>query len=126
MRILFVEDDAGFSRLAEALARRAGHDCEIVATVASAKSRLRQGPFDLVALDLELPDGDRLEVCQEMLAGLGHDVPIVVITGRSRPGLLQGCQELGFALIEKSAEFSATFRRLLTRLEEQLASVSQG
>lgn len=120
MHILFVEDDPGFSRLAGAVARRAGHQCEAVDTVASAKARLRQGRFDLVALDLELPDGDGLEVCQEMLAELGHDVPIVVITGRGRPGLVQGCEELGLALIDKGAEFNETFARLLSRLSSQV------
>ena len=122
MRILFVEDDPGFQKLSSTVARRAGHECVLVETVAGARALLQQDSFDLLALDLELPDGDGLEVCQQALCDFHRDVPMVIITGNKRDQLEQGCQELGLALIEKGPEFAPTFRNLLERLETSVAN----
>lgn len=121
MKILFVEDDPGFRKLSSHIAEKVGHECVTVDTVAGANQRLSETTFDLLALDLELPDGDGLEVVQRVLGELHADVPMVVITGVSRPQLAEGCEQLGLALIEKGPQFTTQFQRLLKRLEDNLA-----
>lgn len=66
MRLLVVEDETD---LAEALAkglRRDGYAVDVAFDGASALDRLSVNAYDLVCLDLNLPDMDGLEVCRRM------------------------------------------------------------
>jgi two-component system response regulator AtoC len=78
-QILVVEDDDNLAFvLCEAMERK-GYRAEAVATLAAAQERLKAMPYDLVLLDLRLPDGDGLEAiprCRE----LAPDTPIIAMT----------------------------------------------
>ncbi|MFC8430725.1 response regulator transcription factor [Streptomyces sp. NPDC057253] len=79
MRVLLVEDD---EPVAESLRRgliRYGFEVEWVSTGAAALSHA--GPYDVVLLDLGLPDTDGLDVCKALRER--GDVPIIVISARS-------------------------------------------
>jgi two-component system, OmpR family, response regulator RegX3 len=79
VRVLLVEDD---EPVAQSLRRglvRYGFEVEWVSTGGAALSH--EGPYDVVLLDLGLPDTDGLDVCRA-LRGRG-DVPIIVISARS-------------------------------------------
>jgi CheY-like chemotaxis protein len=60
-RILHVEDDPDIQRVAAAIAQGIFH-FEFAGTVAEARSALAQWRFDLVLLDLRLPDGSGWDV----------------------------------------------------------------
>src|SRR5690348_3454333 len=78
MRVLLVEDD---DAIAEPLAtglRRDGFDVTRVATAAAA---LEGRGFDVVLLDLGLPDRDGYDLCRDLRSR--SDVPIIVVTARS-------------------------------------------
>jgi len=78
VRILVVEDDAAISTsLVDGLGD-AGFDPTAVGT---GREALAAGDFDLVLLDLGLPDMDGLDVCRSLRAA--SDVPIIVLTARS-------------------------------------------
>ena len=78
-QILVVEDDDNLAFvLCEALGRK-GYQVEAVATLGAVRERLKAAPYDLVLLDLRLPDGDGLEAipqCRE----LAPDTPIIAMT----------------------------------------------
>ncbi|MFE3033283.1 response regulator transcription factor [Streptomyces canus] len=79
MRVLLVEDD---EPVAQSLRRgliRYGFEVEWVSTGAAALAH--QGPYDVVLLDLGLPDTDGLDVCKALRER--GDVPIIVISARS-------------------------------------------
>ena len=79
MRVLLVEDD---EPVAQSLRRgliRYGFEVEWVSTGAAALSHT--GPYDVVLLDLGLPDTDGLDVCKALRER--GDVPIIVISARS-------------------------------------------
>ncbi|MEU3480016.1 response regulator transcription factor [Streptomyces sp. NPDC033753] len=79
MRVLLVEDD---EPIAESLRRgllRYGFEVEWVTTGAAGLAVTT--PYDLVLLDLGLPDTDGLDVCRALR--LRGDVPIIVISARS-------------------------------------------
>ena len=79
VHLLVVEDDDGIAEpLVEGL-RREGFEVTWVATGAEA---LAQREVDMVLLDLGLPDMDGYRVCQELRAGPGVPVPIIVVTAR--------------------------------------------
>ncbi|MEM1204563.1 MAG: sigma-54 dependent transcriptional regulator [Acidobacteriota bacterium] len=80
-RILIV-DDAGATRetLSGILADEAYRPVA-VGTGAEARGELRRQAYDLVFLDLFLPDGDGLDLLGDLLDE-HHDLPIVVISGQ--------------------------------------------
>ena len=79
-RVLHVEDDADLARLtAEALQSIA--DVDNAPTLADARIKLASHPYDLLLLDLAMPDGDGVD----LLAGLNAIQPVhsvIVFTAR--------------------------------------------
>jgi two-component system, OmpR family, response regulator RegX3 len=79
-RILFVEDERSISEpFAKALARE-GFEPVTAFTAAEALALAERMEFDLVLLDLNLPDGDGRDVCRELRRK--SEVPIVMLTAR--------------------------------------------
>ena len=79
-RVLLVDDDAGVLDTCGAILRPAGLDVETAACGRRALDVLGGESFDLLLLDLKLPDTSGLEVLAETRRR-GSTVPAVVITG---------------------------------------------
>ena len=75
MRLLIVEDD---DAIAAPLARGLEREDFTVTRVTSGAAALAAGGYDLVLLDLGMPDIDGLTICHELRPR--SDVPIIVIT----------------------------------------------
>jgi CheY-like chemotaxis protein len=80
--VLVIEDDADARRLVSTCLARLGVRVREAATRAEALERLGEGTPDLVCLDVNLPDGNGLEICHRM-RGTPHlsEVPVLVISG---------------------------------------------
>lgn len=118
MRLLVVEDDA---RLADQLARGLRADGYAVDPCASAEEARWLGlenPYDAAVLDIGLPDGDGIALCEELRAN-GRWYPILLLTARSAVedrvrGLDAGADDYvlkPFSLAELSARLRAVVRR---------------
>ena len=86
-RVLFVEDDAGFRRVFTHLLREAlapEHlDAAFVeaGSLADARARLRQGGLDAALIDVTMPDGNGLDLVEEInQADPGTRIPTLVLT----------------------------------------------
>jgi DNA-binding response OmpR family regulator len=83
MRLLLVEDEASLARhLARGL-REEGHAVDVAGLVSEAADRVAAAPYDLVVLDLGLPDGSGLDLLrrwrrQSMVS------PVLLLTARDR------------------------------------------
>ena len=66
IRILVVEDDPSLSEVLVDELRATGHDTEGAGDIAQARERLRARDFDVVLLDLVLPDGRGTEVLRHV------------------------------------------------------------
>ncbi len=78
--ILLVEDE---ELLAEALVCQLedeGFACDVSPSLKKARQALAVEPYDLVLLDVRLPDGNGLDFLAELKAGSGVDLPIVILT----------------------------------------------
>lgn len=92
IRMLLVEDDLDVAAGIGAYMERHHVRVEFACTAASARSLLREGTFDLVVLDVQLPDQDGLSLCRELKAA-GLASPILFLTARSAlKDKLQGFQ----------------------------------
>lgn len=82
--ILVVEDEDPIRELVSTALRFTGFQVETAATGSTALSQARNGSFDLVVLDVNLPDLDGFAVCQKMRAA-GDQTPVVFLTARDDP-----------------------------------------
>jgi two-component system response regulator MtrA len=80
-RILLVEDDASIRETTSLGLEGAGYRVAFAGNGREALDRFRQAPFDLVVLDLMLPEVDGYEVCREIRKT--SRVPIVILSARS-------------------------------------------
>ena len=81
MRILLVDDDeALMGSLAERLIHQR-YAVDIAVDGSSAESYLDVFDYDLVVLDLMLPDGDGIEFCQQFRAA-GYLNPLMILTAK--------------------------------------------
>jgi DNA-binding response OmpR family regulator len=79
--ILIVEDDAKVRLLLRRCFEGEGYRVSEAASGTAAVKLLASGSFDLVTLDLNLPDGDGLTVGREIRAR--SQVPIIMVTGKA-------------------------------------------
>ena len=81
-QILLIEDEAGIASFVMKGLSAAGHQSTAVATGRDGLNHARTGGYDLVILDIGLPDIDGFEVLRT-LRGEGHTVPVIMLTARS-------------------------------------------
>ena len=82
-KILIVDDDADFRQtLSETLGLYDEFRCHAVDTAAAAINRIKAERFDLVLLDVGLPDLDGREVCR-LMRRERVSAPIIMLTGAS-------------------------------------------
>jgi DNA-binding response OmpR family regulator len=124
MRILLVEDDRMIGESIRTALRQDGSAVDWVRDGRSAESTLATEEFDIVLLDLGLPQRDGLEVLQAMR--LRHDqTPVIVLTARDAladrvAGLDAGADDYlvkPFELEELAARIRAVARRKAGRGE---------
>ncbi len=88
--ILLIEDDPAQRLLLAAYLRQAGLAVEEAGTLAQGRARAAQDHPSLVLLDLNLPDGDGLDLARDLIR---RSVPVLVVT--SRPSDRLRALELG-------------------------------
>ena len=113
--MLVVEDDPGIATQLVRGLERAGYTADSVSLGAEA---LRRPPFDVVLLDLGLPDLDGIDVCRRLRAD--SDTAIIVVTARGEEAdrvlaLDEGADDYlvkPFGLAELLARIRAVLRRV--------------
>ncbi len=83
-RIVVLEDDPDIRELITAQLSREPQRVDAVGTIAGLRASIAEGPVDLMILDLNLPDGDGLDLCRELRAS-GHEGAIMMVTAREGP-----------------------------------------
>jgi two-component system cell cycle response regulator CtrA len=84
MRILLVEDDINAARGIVLIAKSGGAVVDVADTGGEALELVRHYDYDIVVLDLMLPDMEGFEVVRRMRAGR-IDIPVLILSGLSRP-----------------------------------------
>jgi CheY-like chemotaxis protein len=97
MRILFIEDDAMNRRVVRDMLHVAGLPLAEADGGRAGIARLEQEPFDVLLLDLRMPEMDGFDVIDALRSrsdGL-KDIPIIVVTADASPGLEDDCIAAG-------------------------------
>ncbi len=85
--ILVVEDDRDTQDFYESLLQAAGYKVLSASSGQQTRVLVATWSVDGVLLDYRLPDTNGLDLCQEIRAALGPDVPILLVTAEHQPGL---------------------------------------
>jgi len=118
-RILIVEDEADIVMSLEEDLRRQGHQPSAARDGARGLELGKQGPWDLILLDVMLPKMDGFDVCSE-LRKAGVRTPIIMLTARGQEaekelGLDSGADDYvtkPFSIRELRARIRAHLRRV--------------
>ena len=94
MRILVVEDDRSLGKFLRLILVEEGHAVDLAATGEEGLARTGDAPYDLILLDLSLPDFDGLTLLERLRAG-GDLTPVLVVSGRSEGSTIVRALDLG-------------------------------
>jgi DNA-binding response OmpR family regulator len=123
-KILVVDDEPGIVDLVVYGLRREGFDAEAVTTGQEAIERARSQEFELMVLDLMLPDISGIDVCQAIRRE--SDLPIIMLTARdAEVDVVVGLQAGADDYVTKPfsmAELAGRVRALLRRRDLDLAA----
>jgi len=120
LRILYVEDDPTAREYIEKGLTEQGYSVTVATDAGTGLSLALESPFDLLILDVMLPDGDGFDLLQR-IRDKGADMPAIFLTARSEVadrirGLNLGADDYlvkPFAFAELAARIQAVARRTL-------------
>ena len=97
LRILLVEDSAMDQLVTQWTLKRLGYGLQIAPTAREALEAWKRERFDLVLMDIHLPDGDGYALTRELRSceTPGRRAPIVAMTGSTEPGDREKCFAAG-------------------------------
>ncbi len=118
MRILLIEDDEPTRSLIRRSLTARGHSVQEADRAATGDDLARSEEFDVLIIDIQLPDGDGLDICRRLRRD-GVSVPILFLTARGEVGDRVAGLDAGaddylrkpFALAELDARVRALGRR---------------
>jgi CheY-like chemotaxis protein len=97
LRILLAEDNVVNQKLALRLLQRLGYRADLARNGLEAIAHLERQAYDLVLMDVQMPEMDGIEASRRICAGRSaHDRPrIVAMTANAMPGDRQACLAAG-------------------------------
>ena len=100
LRVLLVEDNPVNQMLVTRLLRKKGHLVEVAGNGHEALSALQKEGYDLVFMDVQMPEMDGLEATaaireQERQRGEEHTLPIIALTAHAMKGDEDRCLAAG-------------------------------
>jgi two-component system copper resistance phosphate regulon response regulator CusR len=115
-RILIAEDDPRIGRLLEKALQKHGYSTFLADDGNKAQSLSLTDEFDLMILDMGLPQREGFQVLQDLRAH-GKTLPVLVLTGRSERDVVM-CLEAGADdYMRKPFQFDDLLERVRARLE---------
>jgi CheY-like chemotaxis protein/HPt (histidine-containing phosphotransfer) domain-containing protein len=98
MRILVVEDNSVSRDLAMHMLRQMGHEVSMAGNGREAVEHQAEKPFDLIVMDIWMPEMDGLEACRKIRegeVGTGRRTPIIALTAHAIRGDRDACLASG-------------------------------
>lgn len=112
LKILLVEDNLINEKIAKTSLNRLGYDVQVSRNGKDAISKYRREVFDLVLMDLKMPELDGFQVCEAMRdidLELENTIPpkIVALTAEDYQGIREKCRTVGMnGMLRKPFNYS--------------------
>src|SRR3954467_13730436 len=118
MRVLIVEDNHSTAQSVELALAKVGVISDSVDSAADATAVIKIYKYDMIILDLMLPDANGLEILRQLRATKKH-IPVLILSGLGSPedkikGLITGADDYlskPFSIEELVARVKAIIRR---------------
>jgi DNA-binding response OmpR family regulator len=119
MKILVIEDETAMLHSITAYFAKSGYVCETAMTVAEAQEKIYMYEYDCVILDITLPDGNGLDILEQLKKNKTK-AGIIILSAKNSlddkvKGLVLGADDYlpkPFHLTELNARVTAVIRRL--------------
>jgi len=114
-RVLFADDDPTMTLLMRAALATADFELTVAENGRAALAEFIKGDFDIVLLDVEMPEMDGFEVCAEIRRSARGATPVVLVTSHGDPAFLRRVAELSASHLAKPIDWQA-LRGMLKQL----------
>ena len=123
LRVLLAEDNPTNQEIALAILQQEGIHVHIVGTGREAMDALRHAPFDVVLMDVQMPEMDGYEATQTIRRDpLLSSIPIIAMTAHALKGDAEKCLDAGMdAYLSKPINQDHLFRLLARYAPDALA-----
>ena len=116
--ILVVDDELGIRDLLSEILNDEGHNVELAENAAQARAARALGPYDLVLLDIWMPDTDGVSLLKEWASAGTLTMPVIMMSGHATIDTAVEATRIGaFSFLEKPI----TLQKLLKAVEQGLA-----
>jgi len=92
-KIIVIDDDAAVTDLLSVLLKSHGFEVETTNNSTEGLSLIRESEYDLVILDLMMPEMDGWEICKEVRSF--SQVPIIVLSALNDPSMVASVLDAG-------------------------------
>jgi len=117
LRILLAEDNRINQKVGLALLARLGYRADVVANGVEAVDSVLRQTYDLVLLDIQMPEMDGVEAAREMRKKLGSKCPtLVALTANAFPGAREEYLAQGFDDYLSKPLLPEVLRQVLSRI----------
>jgi signal transduction histidine kinase/CheY-like chemotaxis protein len=125
LRILLAEDNHINQKVGLALLARLGYRADVAANGLEALESVMRQPYDLVLLDIQMPEMDGIEAAQEMRKKLNDRCPMLVaLTANAFHGAREEYLAQGFDDYLSKPILPPALRQLITRVGKNLSPTS--
>jgi len=123
------EDNITNQQVALGILRKLGHHADAVANGREVLEALRNIPYDLVLMDVQMPEMDGLDATRSLRAGtdevLNRSIPVIAMTARAMQGDREKCLEAGMNDYISKPVTPTTLSRVLERWRAHLSIVDE-
>jgi two-component system, NtrC family, nitrogen regulation response regulator NtrX len=117
-RILVVDDEADIRGLLKEILTEEGYEVEVAADATEARTARATRTFDLVLLDIWMPDTDGITLLREWSVSDGHHCPVVMMSGHGTVETAVEATRLGaFDFVEKPLSLTKLLRTVERALD---------
>jgi CheY-like chemotaxis protein len=104
-RMLIADDDASVLELMAYRCSQMGFEVETASDGAQAFQRIRQGGFDVLVIDVQMPELDGLSVSAHLLEYSTRLLHVIVVTGSRDADTVGTCDSMGAHYVRKGTGF---------------------
>ncbi len=124
LRILLVEDNRINQKIATRLLEGEGHRVTTAENGKQGVESFREGGFDMILMDVQMPEMDGLEATRAIRGlegGTGRHIPIIAMTAHAMKGDREACLEAGMDAYVSKPVVVADLRQAILDVTSRLA-----